>query len=264
MSSEPGLLERIVAEKEREVAALAASGSHGPAAPAHPVSFRFTDALRRPPGAPLRVIAECKKASPSMGLIREEYDPGSIARTYAECGAAALSVLTDRTFFQGDLSHIAAARAGGLPILRKDFTISPLQIAEAARAGADAVLLIVRILGKTQLSELLQAAREYGLSALVEVHTEDEARTAMDSGAGIIGINHRDLDTLRMDLSLTERVAPDIRSALPDVVLIGESGVENPEGLARVDPHADAVLIGTALMRSADIPATWRSIFAAG
>lgn len=160
MSSEPGLLERIVAEKEREVAQLAASSSPTESsAGKNPASFRFTDALRRPSGAPLRVIAECKKASPSMGLIREHYDPGSIARTYAECGAAALSVLTDRTFFQGDLSHIAAARESGLPILRKDFTISPLQIAEAARVGADAVLLIVRILSPAQLSELLQAAR---------------------------------------------------------------------------------------------------------
>lgn len=267
------LLDRIVAVKQSEVAAL----QSGPAAARPPAGrrssysmpgfvpgapLRFEEALRRPVGAPLRIVAECKRASPSHGLIRPDYDPATLAKTYANLGAAALSILTDREFFQGELAHLQAAReASGLPALRKDFTIDPLQIYEARSAGADAVLLIVRILSEQQLSELQHAAAECGLAALVEVHSEAEADRALASGARIIGVNHRDLDTLRMDLSLTERIVPRLRRERPELILLGESGVENPEGLARVAPHADAILIGAGLLKSADIASAWRSIF---
>jgi indole-3-glycerol phosphate synthase len=260
-SSDASLLDRIVSQKEREVRELAKASTSDPLPPLA-VPFRFASVLRRPAGAPLRVIAECKQASPSMGLIRAGYDPAAIARAYQQCGAAALSVLTDREFFQGDLSHITAAASAELPILRKDFMISGLQIREARRAGAEAILLIVRILSELQLSELRQEAEALGMSALVEVHSEPEAELALRSGASLIGINHRDLDSLQMDLSLTERIAPGLRQANPELVLIAESGVESHSGLARVEPFVDGVLIGTALLRSSDIPGKWSEIFA--
>ena len=197
-----------------------------------------------------------------MGLIRADYRPADIARAYRDCGASALSVLTDREFFQGDLSHLGeAAAASALPVLRKDFTVSPLQIQEARAAGADAILLIVRLLSPAQLSELHSAARELGMTALVEIHSATEARAAVDCGATLVGINHRDLDTLEMDLSLTERIAPELRQALPDAVLLAESGVENRAGRERVEPYVDGILIGTALMQSDDIPQKWAEIF---
>ncbi|MCR9143955.1 MAG: indole-3-glycerol phosphate synthase TrpC [bacterium] len=255
--SAASLLDRIVAQKELEIQSLQPAQ---PPASAQP--FRFEQALKRPPGEALRVIAECKKASPSMGLIRADYRPGEIARSYRDCGANALSVLTDREFFQGDLGHLgAASESSGLPVLRKDFTISPLQIQEARAAGADAILLIVRLLSPSQLSELQDCARELGMTALVEIHSAAEAEAAVDCGASLIGINHRDLDTLEMDLSLTERIAPELRKARPDAVLLAESGVENRAGRERVDPHVDGILIGTALMQSSDIPTKWAEIF---
>ncbi|MEQ9367121.1 MAG: indole-3-glycerol phosphate synthase TrpC [Leptospirales bacterium] len=257
-SSAGSLLDRIVAQKEREIKALQPTRPSRPDRP-----FRFEQSLKRPPGQALRVIAECKKASPSMGLIRSDYHPDRVAAAYRDCGASALSVLTDREFFQGDLEHLRqAARASGLPVLRKDFTISPLQIQEARAAGADAILLIVRLLSRGQLTELHRAARELGMTALVEIHNAAEAEDAIACGASLIGINHRDLDTLEMDLSLTERIAPELRRARPDAVLLAESGVENRVGRERVEPFVDGILIGTALMQSPDIPAKWAEIFA--
>lgn len=269
-SKASGLLDRIVQTKREEVELLRSSGigesspelriSTGDSANASPPPS-FLQAVRRPPGSPLRVIAECKKASPSRGLIRPDYDPLSIAKEYAACGASALSVLTDRLYFQGDISHVPLAAKSGLPILRKDFIISPLQIQEAARYGASAVLLIVRLLSDSQLAELLSFASGLGLDVLVETHNPPEIDRALQAGAKIIGINHRDLDTLEMDLSLTERYAPAIRNSHPHVVLVAESGVESPEGRRRVEPHVDAVLIGHAFMESTDIAATWKRLF---
>ena len=269
-STPVSLLDRIVSAKWEEIEVLEQNPAYqdSPSDYVAPsdvsgvhVQPNFAAALRRPAGSPIRVIAECKKASPSMGLIKPDYDPARIAITYRDCGAQALSVLTDRSFFQGCNADLMAARKAELPIIRKDFILSPLQIREAREIGASAILLIVRILSAQQLVELQHAAREWGLHALVEIHNEAEAEAAMQSGARIIGINHRDLDTLEMDLGLTARIAPQIRSARPDCILVGESGVESPGGLARVDPYVDAVLIGTALMKSADIAATWRTIF---
>lgn len=271
------LLDKIVATKEAEVAELEKDKSiqtllqeardriHQEmvmaAMPAPIPEPLFQQALRRPTGQAIRVIAECKKASPSQGLIRADYDPGAVASEYKSLGASALSVLTDADFFQGDLSHIQAAKSSGLPVLRKDFMLSPLQVAQAHRAGADAILIIVRILDDDGITALLQAANYFNMAALVEVHNQAEAERAMHLGATMIGINHRDLDTLSMNLDLTPQLAPQIRANRPDAIIITESGVENPDGLAYVQEYADAVLIGTALMQSNDVPATWQNIF---
>ncbi|MBL8020486.1 MAG: indole-3-glycerol-phosphate synthase [Leptospirales bacterium] len=251
--SDAGLLDRIVSVKKEEIRALK-TGS------APIVESRFLEAIRRPPGKQIRIIAECKRTSPSSGRMREVYDPESIAQTYAELGAAALSVLTDKEFFEGKPEDLVQAKRSGLPALRKDFVIHEKQIADAARLGADAVLLIVRILDISQLAEYIEFARSLGLPALVETHNEREIETALRVKSEIIGINHRDLDTLKMDLSLTPRLAPQIRKENPNIVLVAESGVENAAGIATVDAFADAALIGTAFMKSRDLAATWKSI----
>ena len=253
------LLERITASKRREVDLLS-----GPFPPRNGPVRSLMSALRRPPGAALRVIAECKKASPSQGLMRPEYAPADIALQYETLGAAGISVLTDGPFFSGSLGDLRAIkRTVGIPVLRKDFTLEPVQIEEAWSAGADAVLLIVRLLSEQKLATLLAVAADFGLETLVETHNENEIETALEMGADIIGINHRDLDTLQMDLSLTERLAQRIRRVRPAAVVVAESGVETPQGRARMEAHADAVLVGTAFMQSQDISLTWQSVFGA-
>ncbi|MBI3395517.1 MAG: indole-3-glycerol-phosphate synthase [Spirochaetia bacterium] len=251
------LLDRIVETKRREVDLIPDFELSTGGSPARSLYH----ALVRPRGTVLRVIAECKKASPSLGLLRADYHPGTIASEYARLGAAAVSVLTDQDFFQGSLEHLRTARAAGIPVLRKDFIISPRQIFEAREAGADAFLLIVRLLDKVHLKDFLDIGRSLGMDAIVEIHSEREMETALEADASIIGINHRDLDTLVMDLSLTEKLAPKIRAAAPSTLIVAESGVESREGRLRVDPHADAVLIGTAFMKAHDIATEWRQLF---
>ena len=252
-----GLLDRIVAVKKTEIAALPDSF----ALEAAPRPRSFAGVLLRKPGEKIKVISECKKASPSMGLMRPEYDPGAIAREYAEMGAAAISCLTDHDFFQGQAADLTAARACGLPVLRKDFTLVPAQVYEARALGADAILLIVRLLDDSTLKELLELAESLGMDVLVEIHDEPELDRALKAGAKIIGINHRNLDTLEMDLTYTPRLAPRIRRERPDAIIVAESGVESPEGRASVDEFADAILIGTAFMKSGNITETWQKIF---
>ena len=205
--------------------------------------------LARPPGAPVRVLAEIKRASPSAGPIRADADPAEIAAEYAEAGAAAISVLTDRQFFAGDLAFLAACRARvSVPLLRKDFVIDPYQVVEARAAGADGVLLIVAALAPALLSELLAAAEGHGLDALVEVHDAREAEIAVRAGATLVGVNHRDLRTFAIDMSLTGAIAPN----LPDgTVLVAESGIRTAADvllLGSVGAHA--VLVGEHLMRA--------------
>lgn len=249
------LLGRIVQQKLAEIPGIPEIEPLGP--PVRP----FATALRRMPGTPVRVIAECKKASPSSGLLRADYNPAVIAGEYAALGASAISVLTDREFFQGDLGHLELARTSGLPILRKDFIISPQQIFESRRGGADAFLLIVRLLDLPRLIDFIDIGRSLGMDVLVETHNAAEIETAVRAGADIIGINHRDLDTLTMDLSLTERLAPQIRRDRPNTIVVAESGVESHEGRSRVDPYVDAVLIGTALMKATSLRDVWDEIF---
>jgi indole-3-glycerol phosphate synthase len=206
-----------------------------------PASFR--GALRRPQVA---VIAEVKRRSPSAGSIREDLDPAERAELYATNGAAAISVLTDGPYFGGSLADLAdAVRRVPVPILRKDFILDELQILEARAAGAAAVLLIVRALARARLRELLQFAREWGLEALVEVHTPGELSVALEAGSEIIGVNSRDLDTFRID---TTR-AWEILSLIPrDRVAIAESGMSTVSDIeVAASAGADAVLIGTVL-----------------
>src|SRR6476646_10302434 len=207
----------------------------------------FASALRREEGK-LALIAEIKKASPSAGVIVESFDPVAIAKNYARAGVDAISVLTDERFFQGHLDYLAQIRAVvPQPLLRKDFILDPLQIMEAAAAGADAILLIVAALRHEQLVELLETASLYQLDALVEVHTLAELDRALETEAKIIGINNRNLSTFEVDLSVTEKLSEQVPT---EIVLVSESGIKTAEDLARIKAcGVDAVLIGEALMR---------------
>ena len=196
----------------------------------------------------LALIAEVKKASPSAGVIVESFNPVEIARNYARAGCEAISVLTDEQFFQGKLEYLGQIRREvGVPLLRKDFVLEEVQVAEAAAAGADAILLIVAALAQEQLIALLEAAALYQLDALVEVHTYDELDRALETDAKIIGINNRDLATFEVDLAVTERLSEQVPN---DVLLVSESGIKTADDIARVKAcGVNAVLIGEALMR---------------
>jgi indole-3-glycerol phosphate synthase len=216
----------------------------------------FVGALRRPH---LAVIAEMKQRTPSMGVLTEDYRPIDLARTYAEGGAAAISVLTHMAGFGGRTEHIQAARlATDLPILRKDFITDPYEIGEARAAGADAVLLIVAAVEPAELRRLLAVVRSRGLSALVEVHDENEVSVALEAGAQVIGVNHRDLRTFEVDLGLTER----LRKLVPnEAVLVAESGIHTVDDARRMrEAGADAILVGEMLMRSPDPAARLREL----
>lgn len=247
------ILDEIVAHKRIEVAARRGRRPGG-AEPAPPPDFRA--ALAAPP---LAVIAEIKGASPSAGVIRGTYDPVAVAAAYEAGGAAALSVLTDERYFRGSWEDLrAVARASRVPVLCKEFIIDPCQIDEARAAGAAAVLLIAAILSPDELRMHLGYARRRGLAALVEVHTEDEVRTALSAGAEIIGINNRDLRTLRVDLGTTARLRP----LIPDgIAVVSESGYERREQVVwAAQLGVDAVLVGTALMASGDPVAMLREL----
>jgi indole-3-glycerol phosphate synthase len=200
------------------------------------------------------LIAEVKKASPSQGLIRSDFDPAEIALSYERAGAHALSVLTDEKHFQGSKGNLKLARAAtALPALRKDFLYDPYQVYEARAWGADAILLIVASLEPAQITELRGLARELGMDSLVEVHTEDEAQIAIELGCDLIGVNNRDLATFKTDLNASDRILPMISS---DAFAISESGLETLEDIVRVqDEGARAVLIGTTFCAAPDIEA---------
>jgi indole-3-glycerol phosphate synthase len=210
----------------------------------------------------LGLIAEIKKASPSAGLIRADFDPPALARAYESGGAACLSVLTDTPYFQGrDQDLTAARRAVTLPVLRKDFMVDPYQIPESRAMGADCVLLILAVLDDGLAAELAASAREWGCNALVEVHDEAELERAARLDTGLIGINNRDLKTLKTDLAITERLAP----LAPDgTVLVCESGISRPEDVSRMAAAGPrCFLIGEALMRAPDIATATRAMLAA-
>lgn len=258
------ILDKILARKREEVAAARAAR---PLAELEAAARRaepprgLARALTRPPGAPVRVLAEIKRASPSAGAIRAGADPAAIAVDYAAAGAAAISVLTDRDFFDGELAFLARCRAAvGVPLLRKDFIVDAYQVAEARAAGADAILLIVAALAKSQLVELLQAAAAYELDALVEVHDAREAETALACGVQLLGVNHRDLRTFTIDMSLTGAIAPLLP---PGTVLVAESGIRTAADvklLGAVGAHA--VLVGEQLMRAPSPGAALRELLA--
>lgn len=195
------------------------------------------------------IISEIKKASPSKGVLNADFDPVSIARQYASGGAAALSVLTDREFFQGCLADLEAARqAVQIPVLRKDFTLDELDIIEAAAHGADAILLIAALLDERELRDLREAAARYGMAALVEVHEEAELEAAIASGAAIIGVNNRNLHTFEVSVETSLRLAPKIPSG---VVKVAESGIDSRAIVVRLQAAGfDAFLVGEHLMRA--------------
>ncbi|HWY50477.1 MAG TPA: indole-3-glycerol phosphate synthase TrpC [Chthoniobacterales bacterium] len=194
------------------------------------------------------LIAEIKKASPSAGVIAEAFDPIEIAKNYERSGANAISVLTDTKFFQGKLQDLAdVRRAVSVPLLRKDFIVDEIQIAESAANGADAILLIVAALEQKQLVHLLRTATSYQLDALVEVHTREELNRALDAGAKIVGINNRNLATFDVDLAVTEELC---REVPDEIVLVSESGIKTTQDVGRMKAcGVDAVLVGEALMR---------------
>ncbi|MGD0090211.1 MAG: indole-3-glycerol phosphate synthase TrpC, partial [Planctomycetota bacterium] len=260
----PGdILAEIVAHTRDEVAADKAALPLG--------RLREKESLRPPPrslanalkGPGLALIAELKKASPSAGLLRADFDLAAIARTYEQSHAAALSVLTNARYFQGSLDHLAAVRAAvKLPLLRKDFIVDEYQIVQAERYGADAVLLIVACLEYTQLRDFRELAEGEGLDALVEVHNEEELELALKSSARLIGINNRNLKTLETDLETTFRLAARLpRRDRNGVLLVSESGIRGPQDTERLlSAGIDAVLIGETFMRAPDIAQKVREV----
>jgi len=211
----------------------------------------FAAAIDQGPEA-LGLIAEVKKASPSVGTIVESFDPVAIAQAYESAGAHAVSVLTDEKFFQGNLGYLVQVRkAIGLPVLRKDFILHEAQIFEAAVAGADAILLIVAALEQADLERLYDTATTLGLDVLVEVHTLEELDRALDCGSNLIGINNRNLTTFEVDLHATEIISEEVPEG---VLLVSESGIKTQADARRVfAAGANALLVGEALMRTGDV-----------
>ncbi len=212
-------------------------------------------------GERVRLIAEVKKASPSKGLLLADFDPAALARTYADNGAAAISVLTDPRF-QGTLEHMEdvkqAVLSQGIPVLRKDFVFDPYQVYEARASGADAILLIVAILTPDKIRELLALASRFWMQCLVEVHTREELQVALDAGAEIVGINNRDLRTFSTDLSVTEEIAALVPRGK---VVVSESGISTREDMLKLKGlGVHAALVGEALVTSADIGAKVREL----
>lgn len=256
------MLDEIVSHKLEEVRAAKARRSFEDlkAHMSHFMAERsFRQAIHRP--GRLSLIAELKQRSPSKGMLRERFDPVSLAQTLQAAGASALSVLTDELYFGGHLDFLRDVKQfTELPVLRKDFIVDPYQVYEAAWYGADAVLLIIRILPEIQLVECLHAADTLGLDALLEVHSEEDLQTAVRVGAHLIGINHRDLTTFRMDPRLTERLLPRIPAGK---IIVAESGLQRPEDIQRMRSlGVHALLIGEALMTAPDVGAKVRELFA--
>ena len=244
-------LAQIIETKRREVAALLPRAAHLKAAALQRNDFRgFRSALDRGPHQ-LGVIAEVKKASPSVGVIDPSFDPVQQARLYLDGGVSCMSILTDEEYFQGSLAYLTKISGfSAAPLLRKDFIIHEVQIHEAIIAGADAVLLIVAALDDPLLKHLYDTAKDLLLDVLVEVHDLSEMERAIDLGADLIGINNRNLKTFAIDLATTENLVGEVPD---DVLLVSESGLKTLADAQRVlDAGANAVLIGESLMRAAD------------
>lgn len=254
--STPDILKKIVANKRREVEQLKLDHPMSELRQridegGNPAPLNLAGALM---GDEVRVIAEVKKASPSKGLLRPDFDPTALAEAYATNGAAAVSVLTDADYFQGSVQHLAEVRRTltphGIPVLRKEFIVDLYQVYEARAYGADAILLIVSVLTSSEIGELMSVAGELWMQCLVEVHDEDELQIALEVEAEIVGINNRNLHTFVTDLSVTERLAPLVPQGK---TLVSESGINTRDDVSRVGrAGAHAVLIGEALVTAAD------------
>lgn len=265
MSTTPDILNRILARKAEEVterarrlplAALRAQAAHAPAVRGFAAAIRARMATGKP-----AVIAEIKKASPSKGVLRADFRPAEIARSYERHGATCLSVLTDVDYFQGSDEHLKAARAAcALPVLRKDFTIDPYQVYEARALGADAILLIVAALGDAEMRGLATLASGLGLDVLVEVHDAQELERALAIPSPLIGINNRNLHTFDVSLATTLALLP---SVPPDRIVVTESGIHTAEDITRLRASAvGAFLVGEAFMRAPEPGAALASLFA--
>ncbi len=247
------ILEKIVATKRREVEEairLRPLRDLMKIADQSPPARDFIAPLRNAP--PIRLIAEVKRASPSKGIIRENFDPVAIATAYVDAGASCLSVLTDKDYFQGSLDYLIEIRAKvDVPLLRKDFVIHPYQIFEARVAGADAVLLIAECLTRQELRGLYQLVRELGMRALVEFYERSNLDNVLNTGAELIGVNNRNLKTFAVDLQHTVRLRREIP---PDKIVVGESGIYTAADAKLLqDSGVQAMLVGESLMRQADI-----------
>ena len=256
------ILERIIAVKRTEIAAakqlVPLRGLEERLRSAASVRD-FVGALRAKTPA---VIAEIKKASPSRGVLREDFDPAAIARSYERAGAACLSVLTDAQFFQGSLGDLGAARGScALPVLRKDFVIDPYQVFEARAAGADCILLIAACLGKSEMRELERVAQRLGMAVLVEVHDAAELETALALETPLIGVNNRNLKTFDTTLETTLELLPRIP---PERMVVTESGILSPADVQRMrNAGVRVFLVGEAFMRSPDPGAGLIRLFSA-
>ena len=263
MIAAPDLLGTIVAATRRIVDVREAAQPAGSLARQQtrtPRGQAFEKALASDPkNATARVIAECKRRSPSKGILRADYDPAAHARAYADAGACAISVLTEPTFFDGSREHLRDVRAAvSVPVLRKDFIVTEYQLIEAAVLGADAVLLIVAALDQNSLTSLLDAAQGLSLAALVEIHDRDELHRAVDAGARVIGVNSRNLRTLAVDPDVFSQVADQLPRGTTKVA---ESGIRTSDDIARLSEIGyDAFLVGERLITQPDPGAALREL----
>jgi indole-3-glycerol phosphate synthase len=248
-------LEEVVDRKRRRTLAALESAARNASSPR---GFKRALIDGHAPGK-LSLIAEIKKASPSKGLIRADFDPPALARNYEAGGAACLSVLTDGPSFQGADAYLIDARAAvSLPCIRKDFLVDPWQVAESRALGADAILVILAMIDDVLAAELMSEAKRLGMDALVEVHDEAEMTRAGDLGADLVGINNRDLKSFVVDLAVTERLAA---LAPKDALLVTESGVFTHDDVVRMEATgAKAMLVGESLMRHADVTAATKAL----
>ena len=243
------ILETIIMKKEEEIRELQSSGTYQHPTPPFPLR-NFKRAISKPDT--IHVIGEIKFASPSAGPILKPRNPVTIAKIYEQAGVSAISVITEREFFHGSLASLLDIKGQcSLPILRKDFIFHESQLLESLNNGADAVLLIARLVSARKLKDLISLTQDLGMAALVEIHDERDLEKAMQGGAQIIGINNRDLNSFKVDLATTKRLAPKVQ---PECVLVSESGISSESDIVALSRfRINAVLVGTALMKSPTI-----------